>query len=721
MAITPQTKVHLLKGVPLYINKKHQLYFENRTQQFNYFSSKIFESSTDFQYQRKDSVIMYPKHIDSILECNYVMYQNSNYSDKWFYAFVESMEYESEGCTRIKIKTDVFQTWFHDITFLPSFVKREHIEVDDLYANLLSESIETGEYIKANQTKINELDNLYIIVSQTFEEKTNLKINDDTKFIQYLDAFGKVYQGVYSGCVYYGYELQDYNKVSKALKSYAKSGKLESVNSIFMIPKFLTNNSKETDNGCVLLEESMTSPRRLYKYKRKFALGNYIPKNRKLLTYPFCFLHVTTNNGQSADYPYEYFNTRTGDVLGDCIFGYTGNVSENCKVILFPMDYKNLYENFEEILTLSDFPVCSFPGDVYSNWVSKNAVPLMTSATMDVIASANGVKEKEIDTTMRGVFGVLNTLNTVENKRKNPVQTMGQRGNGNVNTGYKIQNFYFTNMHIREDYAKRIDSYFDMYGYATNTIKIPNLNSRPHWNYIETGDLNIKGNVPQSDLQEFKELFDNGITLWKSANEVGNYSLNNHDSTSNPEIIYQETSIENDVIHYTPVADSDIISPNDYWNVDEFTPRLSAPSSDESTYQLFNSSTYNPYCPDYAMPNCTCYAFGRRYEIEKTRPNLSPNDAYKWWEYNITNHAYMHGQTAQLGAVAVWGNGTTPANSTVGHVAVVEEIYENGDYLISESAWMGFYFNTRRIVNNAYGNYHFFGFIYLDRWEEVNE
>lgn len=714
MAITPQTKVHLLKGVPLYINKKHQLYFENRTQQFNYFSSKIFESSTDFQYQRKDSVIMYPKHIDSILECNYVMYQNSNYSDKWFYAFVESMEYESEGCTRIKIKTDVFQTWFHDITFLPSFVKREHIEVDDLYANLLSESIETGEYIKSSQTKIDELNNLNIIVSQIGE---TVKVGLFSQSYKYTS--GKVYQGVYSGCVYHACKLEDYEEVSNTLKSFAKEGKLERINSIFMIPEFLCNNGKKAEVGnFIVLSESMKSPRRLFKYKRKFTLNGYTPKNRKLLSYPYCFLHVCTNNGQSADFPYEYFNTRTDDVLGDCIFGYTGNVSENCKVILYPMDYKNLHENLEEILTLGDFPVCSYPGDIYSNWISKNAVPMMLNATSDIIGTATGFKEKEVGAITGGAFGVLNTLNTVENKRKVPVQTMGQTGNGSVNTGYKIQNFYFTNMSIREDYARRIDSYFDMYGYATNTIKIPNLNSRPHWNYIETGDLNIKGNVPQSDLQEFKELFDNGITLWKNANEVGNYSLNNHDSTSNPTIEYQETSIENEVIHYDTLIPEEY---TDYWNTQEFTPRLTAPNENESTYNLFTSSTYNPYCPNYAMPNCTCYAFGRRYEIEKTRPNLSPNDAYKWWEYNITNHAYMHGQTAQLGAVAVWGNGTTPANSTVGHVAVVEEIYENGDYLISESAWMGFYFNTRRIVNNAYGNYHFFGFIYLDRWEEVNE
>jgi len=56
------------------------------------------------------------------------MYQNSNYDNKWFYAFIVNMEYENNGTTNIQIKTDVWQTWQFDLIFMQSFIDREMID-----------------------------------------------------------------------------------------------------------------------------------------------------------------------------------------------------------------------------------------------------------------------------------------------------------------------------------------------------------------------------------------------------------------------------------------------------------------------------------------------------------------------------------------------------------------------------------------------------------------
>lgn len=56
-----------------------------------------------------------------------MMYQNTHYSNKWFYAFILGMEYVNDNMTRIVITTDPFQTWQFDITFMQSFVEREMI------------------------------------------------------------------------------------------------------------------------------------------------------------------------------------------------------------------------------------------------------------------------------------------------------------------------------------------------------------------------------------------------------------------------------------------------------------------------------------------------------------------------------------------------------------------------------------------------------------------
>lgn len=128
MAIQPQTDLRLLK-VPFTIDNKNQLTFSNKNAQSSYFLSLPHLEINNISYQRKDSIIRYPAHIDSIIQYNYCMYQNENYTNKWFYAYITGMRYINDGMTEIAIQTDVYQSWQFDITFKESFVEREMIAV----------------------------------------------------------------------------------------------------------------------------------------------------------------------------------------------------------------------------------------------------------------------------------------------------------------------------------------------------------------------------------------------------------------------------------------------------------------------------------------------------------------------------------------------------------------------------------------------------------------
>lgn len=131
MALTPDTEIRLLK-LPLTIDNKNQLTFANLENQTNYFLgiTECIELEK-CSYQRKDNIIRFPAHIDSIIQYDYVMYKNENYGDKWFYAFVIGMEYENDGLTNVAIQTDVFQTWQFDILWKQSFIEREMLSVSD--------------------------------------------------------------------------------------------------------------------------------------------------------------------------------------------------------------------------------------------------------------------------------------------------------------------------------------------------------------------------------------------------------------------------------------------------------------------------------------------------------------------------------------------------------------------------------------------------------------
>lgn len=137
----------------------------------------------------------------------------------------------------------------------------------------------------------------------------------------------------------------------------------------------------------------------------------------------------------------------------------------------------------------------------------------------------------------------------------------------------------------------------------------------------------------------------------------------------------------------------------------EYEPRLTAPSGEP-----YYTSELNVYSQTgYGMPNCVAYVFGRVYEITGERPLIDKGNAGDWWFINKRNDYYDYGSEPKLGAVACWSN----------HVAVVEEIADDGAITVSESHWGGNYFNTA-VYYDMYSHYGqtFYGYIYTYKSDE---
>lgn len=122
----------------------------------------------------------------------------------------------------------------------------------------------------------------------------------------------------------------------------------------------------------------------------------------------------------------------------------------------------------------------------------------------------------------------------------------------------------------------------------------------------------------------------------------------------------------------------------------------------------------NPfYQSGYGLPNCTCYAWGRRYEITGKAPDTSLGNADKWFDYAVS-HGQKTGQTPKAGSIMVWKYTGSHANDG-GHVAIVEEV--DGETVVtSNSAYGGTYFYTQTLSPPyEWASYtQFQGFIYLD-------
>lgn len=140
----------------------------------------------------------------------------------------------------------------------------------------------------------------------------------------------------------------------------------------------------------------------------------------------------------------------------------------------------------------------------------------------------------------------------------------------------------------------------------------------------------------------------------------------------------------------------------------DYEPRLTAPNGEPYYTRELNAYAQTGY----GMPNCVAYAFGRVYELNGTRPLIDHGNAGEWWYINKSNNYYDYGSEPRVGAVACWS----------GHVAVVEDVADDGAITISESHWRGTYFNTKVYYNMSshYGQY-FYGYIYTYQVPEVEQ
>lgn len=159
-----------------------------------------------------------------------------------------------------------------------------------------------------------------------------------------------------------------------------------------------------------------------------------------------------------------------------------------------------------------------------------------------------------------------------------------------------------------------------------------------------------------------------------------------------------------------------------------FIPRL----NDAGIYNNPYWYSDNPfYQSGYGMPNCTAYCYGRWYELLGRKPTELPLGNAGTW-YDSAPGSIQKGIVPQLGAIQVMYD---PYGYYDGHVAVVEEIYSNGDILTSNSGWNASYFWTARTSQNdgyipGWGlsrGYRLKGFLYLpgstpgQQWEWIKD
>lgn len=567
--IEPNSDLALLHDVPLDPDYENTLYFDNISQQTNYFWAKRVHTFSKLSYVRRNrgwirlgwNADQWPNNtiIQKLYDSTYMMFKNTNFENKWFYAFVDKVEYVNNNTVDVQYHIDVLQTWHFDYEFNQCFIERQHTISDNVGENTIPEQLETGPYYESIAN--------YVLNGQTnnsgqyeFEPGVCLvtsfdptSLYDTTPDIHTTPVAGKIIYGneihgnMYSGCYYTLWPLTTANVtvINEILDRINEKALINGVISIFMFPYDFR--ASILDSGAAAIKD--------LSFSRPTTIDSYIPRNRKLYTYPYTFLYVSNNQGNSAEYMYEYFSR--GPILR-----VWGNVSPNAGMMCWPTDYKGMSgSNKDEVLTLTGFPMCSWSYDSFKAWLSQNAGTLTATAVglgaewAKIIASGgalgmvgvngdpyNLVGQGQVQqgiggnvsnaqlTPSKGLLAAtLGAVGQLYDHARKPPQAVG---NANLDLNYQaaLMTFNFYNKHIKAEYARIIDDYFDMYGYAVHRVGTPNRAARRCWTYIKTVGCSLHGNFPADDLMAIQNLFNNGIRFWKPSAVFGNYNPSVNDN-----------------------------------------------------------------------------------------------------------------------------------------------------------------------------------------------
>ena len=543
MTITPQGQLYLCK-TPLENDYKNQLTFSSASAQLTYFNSKVTNTFDNYTYIKKDNAVNVGVNIDEIIDCNYLFYKNIGFSNKWYFCFITNMEYVNENCTKITFETDCFQTWYFQIQYKPVFVEREHVNDDTVGLNILEENLQLGEYVcnknykllHTGDTALNTNTDLSIVVACTL----------DTSGTGFTNA-GTQVDGIFQGVNYFCFHNRGLNDVTDThgiealnvfLRDYATQGKVDYIQSIFMIPSFACQGADDRDDhkyvgSNLVYNKYVNVPTASDNKNMDFSLSSidgYTPKNNKLKTYPFSYLLVSNCNGTDVPYRFEDFYTITNNVktLATPSFRVQSCMTPSGSIRMIPLYYKGQDTNPVEGINLGKFPVCNWVGDAYTNWLTQNGVNVGLNVAGSLLSVGSSVATGNPIGIASGVLGVANTIGEIYKESIAPVQSEGNINCGDVVTASGHNDFRFQVMTIKNTYAKIIDDYFSMYGYKVNTVKVPNITGRTNWNYVKTIDCNFDGDIPQIDLNIIKSMFNNGVTLWHNPSTIYDYSNSNN-------------------------------------------------------------------------------------------------------------------------------------------------------------------------------------------------
>lgn len=406
MYIVPNTTIYILNNIPLNKSYEHTVYYPDRDAQAQAFMKYKKYTLTDYSYQRSQlGTIRVALKYEQLIDCNYLMFKNTNFENKWFYAFITGIGYVSNDVTDVYYDLDVMQTWCYDYEFMPTFVDRQHSKTDALYENTQPEGLELGSVYdfmaRVGLYPLNGIDDNFLILATTSPQGAHPRPR------------------VVSGALFSLYSTvgNESDSISN-LKTYIDNGLESNIIAIYTCPP----SSKLTIDKT---------------FKRKQTIGEYHPRNYKLFTYPYSFICAYNDLGQEMELHYENFRDVNGKPPVDFDYSY----SFRALTTQLPQPQSNLivknylqygvtndtYDIYYHTLCYNVFPTGAFSGDAFKVWLAQNKNTY--SASLNAIGNTydTNMAIAENNYTMAG----LNAANARTNQHLQANSALTQAENSN--------------------------------------------------------------------------------------------------------------------------------------------------------------------------------------------------------------------------------------------------------------------------------------------------
>lgn len=584
-ALSSATDIRFLSGVPFFNNYSDTRYFTSGQQAeqvayFNTFPTVHTMTDATFQRDQAGSFIRASASIDTLYSCNYVMFKNANHGDKWFYAFVTSLEYSSNHMTKTYIEIDVIQSWLFDIQIKPSYVEREHARLWDGGQPIINTHKEPlaygGEYDVVDEVHIQPSHLRYVVFITT-------------KQIAYSNEAGTVPFLLKSGVL--GSPTPLYYYIMPLLRATMNTpeqlGGSNTLNIVQLMEFFATDekavnalqacyitdfigvpfDSSETTNISIPTGYGMSKAylniqgtgfpiiymsgniNRFYE-----SISVYIDKYRnlkpvkesKLYMYPYTVYELQDFKGNIITFRPEYVDGNNIHIKIKGGIGFNNKVSyeianyNNTDGKDASFQYSLIDNNPNDIPIVTDYLSAFLQGNrnsIQARLDNSQLAGLTTGMQGIVSGLATGMTGNPIGGVAMGFNGVLqgttnhlaemNSTNAqFEDAQNIPPSINKMGGNTAFDYGNNLNGVRLIKKQIKDEYIESLESYFKKYGYKTNKLKMPNLKTRQHFNFVKTIGITVVGQVNNETMARIKRIFDSGITLWHT-NDIGNYTLEN--------------------------------------------------------------------------------------------------------------------------------------------------------------------------------------------------